>query len=599
MNTNEKPGGIWSPAWPKPRAAVLRLLVIIIVLLPCDWAIFALLVGDWKLNMAEGTEESVRHLVEGSIIFVAAVSVVFLGSLLPAFGWLRRLFSWRTAHRALISLAVLGTLVGLFYAEEDFRGKHAWDAYRRELEARGEQLDFSAFIPKPVPDDQNFAATPVIQSWFHRQNWGRWNDDNYARAKEGMQVNEDQRQLTDLVAWGRAFEETNSIQKLKSGRLKIKKVEAGQLDLESRAKAAPVVLEALKTNDAVFTELRAASRRPHSRYPIDYDVQDPAEILLPHLNGVRGVCRRSSLKACAELAADRSEDALKDVELILYMANSLKEEPFIVSYLVRVACVQLAIQPIWEGLAEHAWSDTQLQELQTHLQQYDFVSDMKRPLDEERAMGIAVIDFMRKKGRGPFVELVYSVSSNFTDRMLAYWLGGFVPRGWFYEEQLNYCKAYQVQWRGAVDRATKRVSPSRNAANGRAFDRELPRSRSEAIMHHRILFPILLPALGNFPRRGAIAQVAVDQAILACALERYRLANGQFPENLDALVPVFISQLVHDVITGEPYKYRRTDDGRFILYSVGWNEKDDGGVPGKTDFDDKEGDWVWQYPPAQ
>ena len=64
-------------------------------------------------------------------------------------------------------------------------------------------------------------------------------------------------------------------------------------------------------------------------------------------------------------------------------------------------------------------------------------------------------------------------------------------------------------------------------------------------------------------------------------------------------IEAFVSQSPHDVITGEPYKYRRTDDGRFILYSVGWNEKDDGGVPGKSDFDDKEGDWVSQYPAGQ
>ena len=38
------------------------------------------------------------------------------------------------------------------------------------------------------------------------------------------------------------------------------------------------------------------------------------------------------------------------------------------------------------------------------------------------------------------------------------------------------------------------------------------------------------------------------------------------------------------------------DEGRFVLYSVGWNEKDDGGVPGKTRFDESEGDWVWEYP---
>jgi hypothetical protein len=34
--------------------------------------------------------------------------------------------------------------------------------------------------------------------------------------------------------------------------------------------------------------------------------------------------------------------------------------------------------------------------------------------------------------------------------------------------------------------------------------------------------------------------------------------------------------LPKDAITGESYRYRRTDDGQFVLYSVGWNEKDDG-----------------------
>lgn len=45
----------------------------------------------------------------------------------------------------------------------------------------------------------------------------------------------------------------------------------------------------------------------------------------------------------------------------------------------------------------------------------------------------------------------------------------------------------------------------------------------------------------------------------------------------DALAPQFIIKLPHDVINGQPLKYRRTDDGSFILYSMGWNEKDDGG----------------------
>ena len=43
------------------------------------------------------------------------------------------------------------------------------------------------------------------------------------------------------------------------------------------------------------------------------------------------------------------------------------------------------------------------------------------------------------------------------------------------------------------------------------------------------------------------------------------------------------------------------ENGQFILYSVGWNEKDDGGaivLPGGKDHkrDLTEGDWVWKYP---
>jgi hypothetical protein len=98
--------------------------------------------------------------------------------------------------------------------------------------------------------------------------------------------------------------------------------------------------------------------------------------------------------------------------------------------------------------------------------------------------------------------------------------------------------------------------------------------------------------------------VAVDEATMACALERYRLAHGEFPERLDALAPQFLGKLPHDVINGAPYHYRRTADGRFVLYSVGWNETDDGGQvalaqskPARQDLE--RGDWVWQYPPRK
>jgi hypothetical protein len=90
-------------------------------------------------------------------------------------------------------------------------------------------------------------------------------------------------------------------------------------------------------------------------------------------------------------------------------------------------------------------------------------------------------------------------------------------------------------------------------------------------------------------------------AHVAIALERYRLAHGEFPESLDAFAPQFMEKIPHDIINGQPLHYRRTSDGQFILYSIGWNETDEGGVvvlkKGKTpEVDRDEGDWVWRYP---
>lgn len=505
--------------------------------------------------------------------------------------FLKWLFSWRTARRLLIGAACLVTLWALFCTEENIRGKRTWEKYRRELEGRGEQLDFKSFIPPPVPDGQNFAATPVVQSWFSRQDNPRWND-NYSRAEAKVKVGWDHRSLMDLVAWARAFAETNSNKRVKSG----------PLDLPSRAKVAAAILETLKEDEAVFAELRAASRRPYSRYPVGYDVEDPFMILLPHLSSVRAVCRRLRLKACAELVAGRSTEALEDVKLMLYLADSLKDEPFLIVLLVRIACLQQAIQPIWEGLADHAWSSAQLEELQTRLQQrdYNFVADLKRCFEAERAAGVQVVETIRTRGIGYLVDLFRTDSSSPSYAAVGNAIGLFIPSGWLSLEESNLCRAYQTLSEGTIDSSQPRVFPDRSEANVREFERDFEHGGFRVVfVEHRWLAAMLLPALNRCILKAAMAQTIADQTVLACVLERYRLANGQFPGKLEALVPQFIAHPPNDVITGEPYKYGRTDDDRFVLYSVGWDETDDGGMPGKTDFDEKHGDWVWQYPPAR
>jgi fructose-specific component phosphotransferase system IIB-like protein len=590
--------------WPDKRTVLRRLGRITLVLLPLSLLVFALLVGDWKLNIPEWTEETRRHLWEWAIILVVVIAVTFLASSLPLVqrfsGWM---FSGRILRRMLIGLAWLVTMIVLFYAEEDWRGRHAWNQCRQLLEAGGAHLDYQAFIPKPIPANQNFAAIPLIESWFtQRTNFAKKWADNYALASsmigsqsnppapEGNSFQAGERYFLNLAAWKMAFD---SIQ---SGRTNaIGQFSSGTLDLTSRASAAPAVLAGLISSETELAPLRAASDRPYARYPVVYDLDNPWGILLPHLGNVKRNVQRLQLRACAELAAGKIDDAFADVKLMLYLADSVKNEPFLISYLVRIVCVQLAIQPVWDGLAEHAWSDAQLRELQTSFQQYDFVADMKEPLDSERAAAILTADLL---ARGKYNFNILTADPSQSGSGAADVFGRMVPRGWYDLEKLHYCQLFQLQLTGAFDTEKRQVFPRRIEADtnalAQAFAGRYP--FSTICVRHQLLAVILLPALHKIPMRAAAAQTAVDEAAIACALERYRLANGQFPENLDALIPKFISSLPHDVISGGPYKYRRTHDGQFILYSVGWNEKDDGGVPGQTLFDDKEGDWVWQCP---
>ena len=69
----------------------------------------------------------------------------------------------RNLRRFLFVVACFVTLVALFYAEENWRGRDAWQQYRRAWEAKGEKFELAALTPAPVPDDKNFALTPLLK----------------------------------------------------------------------------------------------------------------------------------------------------------------------------------------------------------------------------------------------------------------------------------------------------------------------------------------------------------------------------------------------------------------------------------------------------
>jgi len=578
MNPNPPPNR-WKASWPGAGPAFLRFALIALVLLPFVWTVNALLVGGW--NLISGPEQSVKHQIQAIVTWLAVSGVMVWLSLLPRFQWLG---NRGTARRVLLGFFWTATLVALFYAEENWRGQRAWNEVRKKLETEGAPVDFQTLIPQPIPDDRNFAAIPLIQSWFAKQRTRDGWADAYTKAFPFVKLSSTGQRQFIVAAWATAFETSRA-----DGAGALKPAEPDGRTVA----AAQTVLEALQTNSATLAELHTASGRPQSRYPIDYKLEDPWGIVLPHLSQIRHAAQRLELRACAELAAGQNAAALDDVKLILKLADSLRDEPILISHLVRAHCLHLAVQPVWEGLAEQRWTDPELQDLQKQFQQFDFASDLKRSLDAERAASILTADLMAA-GKYRFHQLASPIQNKPADV-----LTGMIPDGWYQFEKVTYCRYFEQVLQHAVNWQDKTFSPGRAHADSLAFVQAIDCDNTNAvrrILRHDFLASLLLPALTKTVERGARAQVAADQAALACALERNRLARGQFPETLDQLVPDFIRHVPRDPIGGGSYKYRRTDNVRFVLYSVGWNEADDGGGPGKTLFDLKTGDWLWSYP---
>ena len=70
-----------------------------------------------------------------------------------------------------------------------------------------------------------------------------------------------------------------------------------------------------------------------------------------------------------------------------------------------------------------------------------------------------------------------------------------------------------------------------------------------------------------------------DLAELALALAAHRSERGVYPAQLADLAPVYVKAVPNDCFSDKPLRYARATDGGagYVLYSVGTNQKDDGG----------------------
>ena len=438
----------------------------------------------------------------------------------------------------IIVLVLLGLVaIGI----ENLRGARAWESAKRDHEAAGDPLGMDAIIPRPVPPESNFAETPLLKPLLDYRQGEKQMSANRAEAMEKLKE----------LNLGNAEGMTD---RLPDGRFNL----AGwQRYFAAGGAGTPAddVLAGLQKWDAELAELETASRRPFARFDIHY--KEGFSTLLPHLAQLKGLLRVFELRSAALLAAGNTASALKDIETSERIATSMDGEPLLISMLVEYAGQTFVTRMAWQGLVDHRWNSAELERLQALFAgRSDPLRRYVSAIQGERAFALAGIDPETAK-----LAEVFSQIQNGQNGPQMEAVGRLVPRGWIRQNQVTIARFYDAVFRNPHTTA--------NQVSLGASDDGIPKVINDRFWPYAILARQLVGSVANAEIKS-FRMLAIDRmAVIACALERYRMANGAYPKTLDNLVPQFISALPADPANGGSFAYQPQDEEWYQLASAG------------------------------
>jgi hypothetical protein len=300
--------------------------------------------------------------------------------------------------------------------------------------------------------------------------------------------------------------------------------------------------------------------------------------------------------ACLE--SGQTPEAFNDLETVFRLLEYARQQPWLAALDTEWEILANALQIVWEGLDSRRWSADQLATIQNRL---IALQPLERYAIALRANTALFADFVNR-----VVPVRHSdsqrvlVGSDFPDgsRALA-WIQWLYPKGWSWQDQAALARYYFQVALPLVDTAQRRLLPM----DSRKIRTQL---QSADPFFQIFLTPKLKLILADSWLLAGASQTFADLAAIACALERFQMAHGQYPATLDALCPQFLASIPHDVLRGTPVDYHPQPSARFTLYTPGIDGADPSAVPPgrhnahnrrRQSRDDlQSGDWVWTYP---
>lgn len=489
---------------------------------------------------------------------------------------------WAGLRRLALPAATVAVVIGLAYAIENWRGWRTWQAEVQRLNALGISVEFDSYLPPPVPDERNFALTPLMRPLLDYEASPAvvWRDTNayqrsarvlslYRRGSEPGTGGWTQGKPVNLLAWQKYL------------------VASTNQNAAPHEPPAPAVLRYLATLGPDFDAMTEAARLPECRFPVHYDEGYLA--LLPHLSRLLVMSRTYALRASARLVEGQTDGAWQDLQTTLRFADALATEPFQISQTVRQSVCNSALQVFWEGQTRHAWSAAQLTAFSERVASVDLVAGFRRAIAAERAgLSRAVQGLIHSaKARSDYADLLTPDGQSGPPYPLAEYLT-LAPRGWLYTGLARTSQDF-----GQLEAVQPRDLPT-----FRATWKPVNSPSSLRFVVHDQYFQTVARDMGVNLIGAFRMQTRLQLARAASALERHRLATGAYPSQLADLPPAMLGELREDPINGQPLGYRAISAKEFRLWSVGEDGVDNGGAyPRPAARTEQElGDWVWGWP---
>jgi hypothetical protein len=326
-----------------------------------------------------------------------------------------------------------------------------------------------------------------------------------------------------------------------------------------------LVVEYIATNAPALEMAHDAIQRPRCHYAADYSYGPLTE--LPHLDGLKHLARIVALRAVIEAEEKHTNAWAEEIGLEFRLAATLNEEPVLISCLVHDSILRMAVQSAERGFNLFSPDGPTCEKLDAMFVTAGSTNLLPTALIGERAMLIPVFRLSRAEIQhfGKTDEDGVSVKEKpqrFSGKPMTFlWLtGGF-------ERDLNFF--LQVM---ETNIAYAALPPPASLA----FTNFSEQLIDVAQRRYYILSSLLLPSYANVIVKHATTDANVQLARIALAVERFRLASGTSPENLNELVPQFLSAVPLDPFDGQPLRYHRLAKG-YVVYSIGRDGHDDGG----------------------